>query len=429
MAEGFALPGGARERDREQEVRTYPRGPVDVTLIFVTFALIGLGLLAIYNGSALKTYLLGNDDAAHYLKQQLFAVGLGFTFMLVAVRFDYRWYKKLGYPFLGVACLLLLLTTSLSPIAVTVNGATRWFAIGPVSFQPAEFAKVAAVFFMAYSLDRKGRDVTRVVESFVAHLLLFAPVAVLLMSQPDFGSTMIIAAVVLIMLVLGGANSRITAGAVAVVGALAAFMIWVEEYRRERVLAWLDPWEYADSIGYHLVNSYVALAHGGMFGTGFGEGRASLGYIPELYNDFIAASIGEEFGFVGMVVLVSLYVVFAWRGLVIADRAPDSFGRFLALGITLLISIQAVFNLCVVTGVVPTKGLTLPFVSYGKSSLVVLMPAVGVLLNISQRNVDVAALRRAEKQKVREAVERAEKLRRAEARRRREREKQARRDA
>src|SRR5690606_38133537 len=144
----------------------------------------------------------------------------------------------------------------LSPIAVTVNGATRWFAIGPVSFQPAEFAKVAAVFFMAYSLDRKGRDVTRVVESFVAHLLLFAPVAVLLMSQPDFGSTMIIAAVVLIMLVLGGANSRITAGAVAVVGALAAFMIWVEEYRRERVLAWLDPWEYADSIGYHLVNSY-----------------------------------------------------------------------------------------------------------------------------------------------------------------------------
>lgn len=221
------------------------------------------------------------------------------------------------------------------------------------------------------------------------------------------------------MLYVGGArvSYMFGFGGVGIIGLVWA--ISAEAYRLKRIRAWLDPWEDPEGVGYHLVNSYVALGRGGMTGTGFGEGGGRLGYIPELYNDFVAASVGEEFGFVGLCVLALLYVVFVWRGTAIAKRATDTFGAYLAFGITMLVAVQATINLCVVTGVFPTKGLTLPFVSYGRSSLILLMCAVGILINIGQANPDIHAMRASERQRRREREEARQKQERTRARRRR----------
>ena len=373
-------------------VETHERGPIDVTLLLVTACLVSLGLLAVYNGSAFGSYFrsVNGDDLIYFRKQATGAL-MGTAVLVVAMRIDYRIYQRRIYWMVGLSLFLLSLTL-VPGIAHTVNGATRWIRVG-VTFQPAELAKITAVFYLAYSITKKGTAVSKFLESFVAHGMIFLPFLVLLMLQPDLGSSVVICLLVAIMLYVGGARMAYMMGFIGlgIVGLWAA--IQGRSYRLDRIRAWIDPWADADGVGYHLVNSYIALARGGVTGTGFGEGGGRLGYIPELYNDFVAASVGEEFGLLGMGALAVLYILFVWRGMAISRRSTDTFGAYLAFGITMLIGVQAAINLCVVTGALPTKGLTLPFVSYGRSSLILLLFAVGVLQNIAQRNPDFHRMR------------------------------------
>lgn len=417
MAEGMAIiePSKGSKSDK---VQRFERGPIDATLLFVTACLVGIGLLAVYNGSALKSYFLGDGDDLIYFRRQATGAIAGLVALVVATRVDYRLYQRRIYWIAG-ATIGLLALTAIPGIGVTVNGATRWIRLAGITFQPAELAKLFAVFFLAYSITKKGTELAKVFESFVAHAVVFTPYIFLLFIQPDLGSCIVICFVLGVMLFVGGARVSYMFGFGGVAALLVFGAITQQAYRLDRIRAWLDPWADADGVGYHLVNSYVALARGGVTGTGFGEGGGRLGYIPELYNDFVAASVGEEFGFVGLCVLAALYMVFIWRGLSISRRATDTFGAYLAFGITVLIGAQAVINLCVVTGVLPTKGLTLPFVSYGRSSLILLLFAVGVLLNIGQKNPDLVALRDEEKERQRALEAKRNKRERTTQRRRR----------
>ncbi len=392
MAESTAHVIGLVGRGTGREAEEVPRGPVDVTMLLVVAALVCLGLLAVYNASALKSYFSGGGDDLVYLRRQASGAVLGVIGMMIASRIDYRFYQRRIY-WITAGTFVLLVLTAIPGIAVTVNGATRWIRVAGVTFQPAELVKVWTVLYLAYSIAKKGAAMQNFVESFVAHGIVFLGFVVLLMKQPDLGSSVVICTLVGVMLYVGGARASYMMG----FGGVAALLLYAaiigRSYGMDRVRAWLDPWSLADSEGYHLVNSYVALARGGLTGTGLGEGGGRLGYVPELYNDFVAASVGEEFGLVGMCGLALLYVLFIWRGMSISRRATDAFGAYLAFGITMLVGIQAAINLCVVTGLLPTKGLTLPFVSYGRSSLLLLLFAVGILMNIAQRNPNIYAER------------------------------------
>jgi cell division protein FtsW len=385
-------------------VRTTPasirRGSVDVTMMATVAALVSIGLLTIYGTSALHaSFDRATGGNSHYFFQkQASGAVIGTLFMVAAMRIDYDWYRRRIYWLLGGAFGLLSLT-AVPGLSKTAKGASRWVELGPLSFQPAEIVKIVIVMYAAYSITKKADAMKNFFEAFVAHTVVMSPFLVLLLMQPDFGSSVVISAIVGLMLFVGGARMSYMAGLVVMGGVAVFWLISQRAYRLERVMAWLDPWKDASDTGYQLVNSYIALASGGFSGTGFGEGRGKLGYLPELYNDFVAASVGEELGLVGIALLCTLFVVFLWRGYVIAFEARDSFGAFLAFGLTTLIGMQAGINLCVVTGILPTKGLTLPFVSSGRTSLIIVMFAVGVLLNISQRNPDLSAARLSDRER------------------------------
>ncbi len=393
------------------------RGPVDVVLMGVVFALVAIGLVTVYNGSALAAWDAtgGTNDMAHFRDQAIGAL-IGVGALVVGMRVDYRLWQRMAYPILGVALFLLILT-ALPGISVTVKGATRWIDLGVVRFQPSEFVKIAIAIYLAFSVTKKNDKMHYFVESFVAHGLVLSVFIALLMKQPDLGSSIILSTMTGIILFTSGAKISYIFGFITT-GALLLFAaIQSASYRMDRMTAWFNPWSDIGDKGYQLANSYTALASGGVSGTGLGEGSGRLGYVPELYNDFVAALIGEEFGFIGIVAIIALYGLFMWRGVIIAKGARDRFGTWLAFGITMLISLQALVNIGVVTGTLPTKGLTLPFVSLGRSSLVMLMFAAGILLNISQRNPDITGDRRRSESSRLDRLTLAGKVRRARDRR------------
>lgn len=367
------------------------RGPIDVVLLAAVCALVSIGLLTIYGTSSLNAYFdsATGGDSYFYFRKQAWGALIGVGLMVLAMRIDFGRYRN----YVGRFCFLVMALVALTyipGIGHTAKGASRWVQLGPVNFQPSELVKVAVVLFLAHSITKKADSMRNLKDAFLATGLVLMPFIFLLMGQPDFGTTLIICSLTGIMLYVGGARSAPMVGLLALLVSLALAAIWHKPYRMERVRTWIDPWADASDAGYQLVNSFVALASGGLSGAGFGEGRGKLGYLPELYNDFVASSVGEELGLVGMALLCILYLIILWRGVVIAFEARDSFGAFLAFGITLLITIQAGFNLCVVTGIAPTKGLTLPLVSYGRTSLMIVLACIGVLLNISQRNPDLS---------------------------------------
>ncbi|MFB6264708.1 MAG: FtsW/RodA/SpoVE family cell cycle protein, partial [Bradymonadaceae bacterium] len=257
-----------------------------------------------------------------------------------------------------------------------------------VDFQPAEFVKFATVVFLAYSVSKKGEKMASFLFGFVPHLLVIGVLVSLLLAQPDFGTSVILVVMMAVMLFASGARILYLSG-FGLLGLLgAAYAIVSSPYRMERITAFLEPWKHRQTAGYQVSESLIAIGSGGLTGRGLGDGQGKLGYVPELWNDFIGTIIAEELGFLGMALLVGLFLTFVWRGFRIAFRAEDAFGRYLAFGLTTLIAIQAGGNLFVVTGLVPPKGLTLPFVSYGGSSMMVTMLSAGILLNIAKREPD-----------------------------------------
>jgi cell division protein FtsW len=355
----------------------------DYWLFVVVLALLGLGVVMVYSASA----ILATDrlrDPHFFLKKQFFWAVLGLAVMWGVMAVDYRRWRPLIGPLLGVAFALLVLVL-IPPFGQSINGTRRWLRWGPVSLQPTELAKLALVVYLADFLTRRQALIASFWRGMLPPLLVTGGVAGLVLMQPDLGSAVAIVGVVLCLIFVAGARLVYLGfiGAAALPVAVAA--VYVAPYRMRRILTFVNPWADPRGAGFQIIQSYLALGGGGLLGRGLGESKQKLFYLPEPHTDFIFAILGEELGFVGAVATVTLFALLLWRGMRIGLRVADPFGALLAVGVTALLATQAIVNLGVVVGLFPTKGLPLPFVSSGGSSLLVAMAGVGLLLNISQR--------------------------------------------
>ena len=301
--------------------------------------------------------------------------------MWAASRFDYHRLYKLTYPVLAVVGVLLLLCVI--GFGHSGGGAARWLSIGPVHVQPAEMAKVALVIWLAYSLAKKAERVKTYTVGFLPHLIVAGVFMLLCLKQPDFGSAVVLLLLTFTMLFLAGAKVGYILGASILGAGFGAAAIRFREYRYERYLAWLHMDQHRQDLAYQPFQSVMSFGSGGAHGLGLGRGLQTL-YLPEAHTDFVAAIVGEELGFLGVVTLCAAYLLLVARGVRAALRAPDDFGAFLAFGLSTMFGVQALVNLAVALAILPTKGLTLPFVSFGGSSLLVNAAAAGILLSISR---------------------------------------------
>jgi len=356
----------------------------DYFLFLVVLALVGLGIVMVYSASA----ILATDrfrDPYFFLKKQFFWAVLGFACLWGAMRVDYRRLERLVVPLLVISLVLLLLVL-VPPFGQQINGTRRWLRGGPLSFQPVELAKFSLVLYLAAFLSRRQALMPSFSQGLLPPLLVAGLMAGLTILQPDLGNSLALIILTLALAYLAGAR---VAHMLAIAGAAlpaVGLLIALRPYRWRRMLAFVNPWDDPQGSGFQIIQSFLALGSGGWFGLGLGESKQKLFYLPEPYTDFIFAIIGEELGLLGATVIVGLFAVLIWRGLRIGLRAPDAFGGYLALGLTVMLATQTLVNLGVVTGTLPTKGLPLPFVSFGGSALLMTMFSTGVLLNISQHS-------------------------------------------
>ena len=353
----------------------------DPVLLAAVLALVGFGLVMVYSASAI-TAQDKLHDGLFFLKRQAAAACLGLFAMVAAMKLGYRRVARLAYPLLIIA-VLLLIAVLIPGIGTKIGGAKRWIRFPGVSIQPAEIVKVVWVIYLSYSLAKKREKVKSFSIGFVPHLGLAAMLVLLCMLQPDFGSSVALLFLMFVLLFAAGAKLSYLVGMVLAAIPAAYIAIASSPYRMKRVTAFLDPWANRQGSGYQVAESLMSIGSGGLTGLGLGDGRQKLFFLPEAHTDFIFAIIGEELGLIGAGVLMALYGIIIWRGIRAALSATEAFGSYLALGITSLIAFQAVTNMCVAMGLVPTKGLTLPFISYGGCSLVMLMGAAGLLLSVS----------------------------------------------
>ena len=359
----------------------------DMWLFAAVVALVSVGVVMVYSASA----IIAADrfrDPYFFLKKQLFWAVLGFGCLWAAMTLNYRILERIMLPLLVVSLVLLVLVL-VPPFSQEINGTRRWFRWGPVSFQPAELAKFSLVVYLAHFLTRRRE----VVESFwlglLPPLLVAGSMAGLVLLQPDMGSSLTLVVLVFCLLFLAGGRVRQITLVAASALPLLAVAIYMAPYRLKRIMTFLDPWADPRGSGFQIIQSYLALGSGGLFGRGLGESKQKLFYLPEPHTDFIFAVLGEELGLLGAVFVIGLFGLLIWRGIRIGLGAPDPFGALLALGLTALLACQTLVNLGVVTGALPTKGLPLPFISFGGSALIMAMVSVGVLLNLSQHARDV----------------------------------------
>ena len=374
------LPRGAQIVAIQHPSVTLPERPYDLVLLAAVLGLLGLGTIEIYAATAAEG-LTKFHDGAFFLERQLLFVSLGGFAMWLASRIDYRKLRQYTYPLLLLA--ILLLGAALATHAK--NGAKRWIPLGPLTFQPVEIAKLALVTYLAYSLGRKADRVKTFTIGFVPHLVVCGVMMVLLLKQPDLGSSVVLGATTLGMLFMAGARVSYIALALLASAPVAYHMVVGTPWRMQRFLAYFNPDAFASGEAYQFLQARLAMGSGGFNGAGLGNGHQALGYMPEAHNDFILAPIGEELGFIGVAAVLLLFAILVWRGIRAALGARDVFGGYLAFGITLLFGVQLLFNVGVVLGVVPNKGITLPLVSYGGSSLVITMFLVGLLFNVGRR--------------------------------------------
>ena len=362
-------------------VENSSKKPVDVVLAALIVALIGFGVVMVYSASAVQATLHYHDPQFFLKRQAAYAVGGLALFFILSV-IDYHRLYKLTYPVLfGVGILLVMCVVGLGHSG---GGATRWLSVGPVHVQPAEMAKLALVTWLAYSLAKKAERVKTFTVGFLPHLLVAGIFMFLCMKQPDFGSAVVLLLLTFTMLFVAGAKVGYILGASILGGAFGAISIMSKQYRYERYLAWMNMDQHRADLAYQPFQSVMAFGSGGTWGAGVGKGLQTL-YLPEAHNDFIAAIVGEELGFVGVLALCIVYLSVVARGVRAAFRAPDDYGSYLAFGISAMFGVQALVNLSVALAILPTKGLTLPFLSFGGSSLLVNAVAAGILLNISRQ--------------------------------------------
>ncbi|NUT56139.1 MAG: putative lipid II flippase FtsW [Thermoleophilia bacterium] len=347
-------------------------------LVLVTLALVAFGLVMVFSATSAAA-ALGNGDPVTFLKRQGIYALIGVGLLVAASRFDHRKLRSLAPALVVVAIVLCVAVLAIAP---PINGARRWLTAGPLTFQPSELAKLALLVWAAAYLARNGAPRT-LGELWKPIGMLTALFAALIVFEPDLGTTIALVLMVAGMLVVAGVPGRTlgAAATIATIGGVAA--IWLEPYRRARLFSFLDPWSDPQDSGFQTVQALIGIGSGGLTGKGLGEGVQKINYLPEQQTDMILAVIGEELGLIGTAAVIAAFAAFAFAGFTVALRCRDPFGKLLAAGITSLVCGQAAVNLAAVLGVAPLTGIPLPFVSYGGSSLVVLLACVGILLNIA----------------------------------------------
>jgi cell division protein FtsW len=356
----------------------------DYLLLASTIALLVLGTLMVYSASFVVAHNEFNDDA-YFLVRQLLWIGAGLIGMFLAARIDYRRWRALSLPIM-FACIAMLVLVLIPGIGSSSYGAVRWIKLGPVQIQPSEIAKLAMTLYLADWLARRGPVVGQFLKGLLPFAIIVGIIALLVAVQPDLGTTAIIVALSACLFFVGGAN-LLHIALVGLVGTLtgAALVAHLSGYQLDRVRAFLDPWSDIQGFGWHTAQGLIALGSGGIFGSGLGNGFQKFYWIPNAHTDAIYAIIGEELGFVGCLGVLFLFVVLAWRGFLIAWRGQDAFARLFATGLTCMLTVQTLVNIAVVTNSLPYTGVTLPLVSFGGSSTVISLVAIGLLLNISRQ--------------------------------------------
>jgi len=353
----------------------------DLILLGSAFSLMCLGLGMVFIASNVMA-LTNYGDPFYFVKRQGFYGLLGVVALLWGRRIRYQNYQRWVYPFL-VLSLICLVLVFIPGIGGKVRGAARWIRLGPFTLQPSEFAKLAVVLYLAYSLAHKQEKMKFFTIGFLPHIVISGVFIGLIGIETDFGTALTLAAIVFIMIFVGGTRLTHLLLALGGVIVLAILAVLKDPKKSNRFLSFLDPWKYGADVGYQLKQSLLAIGSGNLVGLGPGQSRAKLFYLPDAHTDFILSIFSEEMGFLGFLLVLALFTLLVVRGLRLSLKAPDTFGSYLALGLTLVIGLPAAINLGVVSGILPTKGLSLPFLSYGGSSLIASMLAVGILLNIS----------------------------------------------
>ncbi|HEX6275028.1 MAG TPA: putative lipid II flippase FtsW [Polyangiaceae bacterium] len=357
------------------------RGPMDVVLAAAAIALLGFGVVMVYSASIIEATTVFRNPQYFLIRQSIYA-GVGLTILLVASRIDVHKLKPFTYPILGLVTLLMVL--SVVGFGKSGGGATRWLAVGPIHIQPSEMAKLALILWLAYSLEKKREKMKSFSIGMLPHFIMAGLLMLLCMKQPDFGSAVVLLFLTFALLFVAGARLGYLLGAALVGLMFAAWAVRFTNYRWVRLVAWSNMSEHRQDLAYQPFQSVMSFGSGEVTGLGLGKGLQVL-YLPESHTDFISAIIGEELGFLGILGLVAVFLVIVARGVRTALSAEDEYQSYIAFGISVLFGAQTLVNLAVSMAMLPTKGLTLPFISYGGSSLLVSCAAMGILLSISRR--------------------------------------------
>lgn len=355
---------------------------VDGWLFFAVAVLLAVGITMVLSTS----YLYSQErfsDGTYFFRKQLMAVGAGLIALFVAALIPGTSYRRFAYPLLALTLFALLLVL-IPGIGLSRGGARRWLPLGGFAFQPAELAKISLVFYLAHSLAKKGEKVQTFAMGLLPHLIVGALFLGLVLLEPDLGTTLILGTMLFLMLFVGGAkfSHLLSIGLLALPGI--ALAVVGAEYRLRRLLTFLDPWRDPSSTGFQIIQSYIAFGSGQLWGRGLGESRQKLFYLPEAHTDFIYSVVGEELGLLGALVVLALFGVIVVRGFRLASRIEEPFCQYLAFGLATLLGLQALIHMGVVMGLMPTKGLVLPFISYGGSAMVINLGCAGVLLSLSR---------------------------------------------
>ncbi|MFH1189330.1 MAG: putative lipid II flippase FtsW [Candidatus Omnitrophota bacterium] len=355
---------------------------VRTSLFSIVAILVGVGVVMIYSASAIYAYSNMNDSL-YYLKRHLTYLGIGLVLMSIAMSLDLKRVKSLAKPLLFTSVILLVLVL-IPHVGKEISGAKRWFKLGLVNFQPSEFAKIAILIYMADFISRKRNLVKSFIHGYIPAMIVLGAVVGLILLEPDLGTAVTISVVTIMMLYASGLKvSYIVASLLASLPLLYALLFRVP-FRRKRLMTFLNPWADKQGTGFQIIQSFIALGSGGLFGVGLGQSRQKLFYLPASYTDFIFSIIGEELGLLGTASIVVLFILFVWEGMKVVMRTTGIFEKMLSFGIILTIALEAIINIGVTAGALPTKGLPLPFISYGGSGLIFHLMAVGLLLNVAK---------------------------------------------
>ena len=353
----------------------------DKVLFLATLLLVCSSVVMVYSASAVLAMNRFNQPYFFLIKQAMWAA-FGLAAMSIAMRFDYRHYREASFIWMALGVVVFALVAVL--FSAPINGSRRWFGIAGFGVQPSELAKLSAIFFIAALLERRMDRIDDIPYALVPIGIVVGGLVGLILLEPDLGTAVTLLLIAVSMVFAAGLSYRYVVGAILCGLPVIYFILMGAAYRRRRLMAFWDPWSDPLGDGFQVIQSLIAVGSGGVIGRGFMAGVQKLFYLPEPHTDFIYAVIGEEFGLLGTTVVLACFVVIAWRGFTIAMQAPDRFGAFLAVGLTTMIAVQAFFNISVVLGLVPTKGIPLPFVSNGGSSLLISLLGMGILLNVSQ---------------------------------------------